>query len=348
MGANSGIQWTHHTFNPWIGCTKVSPGCDHCYAEAYANRYGTAEWGIGQPRHLTSESNWNQPLKWNRIAEKNGIRFRVFCASLADVFDNEVPEEWRVRLWKLVYATPHLDWLILTKRIGNARHMLPLGAFREGPLPNLWLGASIVNQAEADRDIPKLLALPAHIRFLSMEPLLGPVDLTHINVSMGGSIRKWWDALRGTSTIEDPVFGGGGAAPGQIDWVIVGGESGSDARPMHPDWARSLRDQCQKAGVPFFFKQWGEYEYHPTGFWNFEVWVNKATGWIGGMKPAAVCMDTQGRICRIGADMMRARDEAAFPVAIGQKVGKKAAGRVLDGREWNELPTVTPAESAVA
>src|SRR5437764_65612 len=167
MGANSGIQWTDHTFNPWIGCTKVSPGCDHCYAEAWAKRYGTATWGSGQPRKPTSESNWNLPRKWNRQAEAEGRRYRVFCASLADVFDNEVPEEWRHRLFQLIKKTPHLDWLLLTKRIGNADDMLPTDHLLCAPWPNIWLGASIVNQTEADRDIPKLLTTPARIRFLS-------------------------------------------------------------------------------------------------------------------------------------------------------------------------------------
>ena len=249
------------------------------------------------------------------------------------MFDNEVGYEWRERLWRLILDTPHLDWLLLTKRIGNAEHMLPL----KGTPKNIWLGISVVNQQEADRDIPKLLAMEASIRFLSMEPLLGPVTLFDTSEGILRGPAVIIDGGMNPSTPDFPAEGYDCSYPA-IDWVIVGGESGSDARPIHPQWVKSLRDQCQMAGVPFFFKQWGEYAYHPTGFWNFQVWVNKATSWIGGMKPPAVCIDTQGRICRIGKDMQRVHDEGAFPVAIAQKVGKKAAGRLLDGREWNELP----------
>lgn len=269
MGENSGIEWTDHTFNPWIGCTKVSPGCDHCYAEAYALRYGKTEWGTGKPRQLTSDGNWRKPHQWNKDAAAKGIRYRVFCASLADVFDNEVPSAWRVSLWDLIERTPHLDWLLLTKRIGNARHMLPSGWQSEGPWPNVCLGISVVNQEEAERDIPKLLATSARIKFLSMEPLLGPVTLW-----------QWeW------------------SEPG-IDWVIVGGESGKDARPMQREWATSLRDQCNALGVPFFFKQWGEW----------------------------------GPILSTG-------NHGSLPYNNGMvKFGKKRAGRLLDGQEWNQLP----------
>jgi protein gp37 len=248
MAENSKIEWTDHTFNPWTGCTKVSPGCDHCYAEGWAKRSGTVQWG-DSPRRRTTDANWRLPLKWNAQAEREGRRFRVFCASLADVFDNQVPPEWRVDLFRLIEATPQLDWLLLTKRIGNARSMsqVAMGAIgcMHKPLPsNVWLGATVVNQEEADRDIPKLLATPARVRFLSMEPLLGPVDLItrYIRLPMGGG----------------PLFGERPLVK-KLHWVIVGGESGPGARPMHPDWARSLRDQCAAASVPFLFKQWGEW-----------------------------------------------------------------------------------------
>ena len=299
MGANSGIEWTDHTFNPWIGCTRVSPACDHCYAETWASRYGTVEWGAGKPRKLTSESNWQQPIKWNREAEKTGERKRVFCASLADVFDNEVPEEWRVRLWKLIYDTPHLDWLLLTKRIGNARHMLPLGAFRGGPLPNLWLGISVVNQEEADRDIPKLLSVPAKVRFLSMEPLLGPVVLAPKDKTVE-LLSQWYGPDGFDRTGSQPIKERATWLFPKIDWVIVGGESGKEARPMHPEWAISIRDQCSAARVPFFFKQWGEW----------------------------------GPILSAGPhESLPYRDGMV-------RFGKKLAGRSLDGREWNEYPRV--------
>ncbi|CAB4180282.1 COG4422 Bacteriophage protein gp37 [uncultured Caudovirales phage] len=230
MGEKTGIAWTDHTFNPWIGCTKVSPGCDHCYAES--SRPAAAmkiKWGLREPRHRTSKGNWNLPLRWNRAAQEAGQRRLVFCASLADVFDNEVSEQWREDLFALIDATPFLTWLILTKRIGNAAAMIP-GKDRH----NVWIGASVVNQAEADRDIPKLMYTPAAVRFVSYEPALEPVDFRH------------WLA---------PTDGRTG-----LDWIIVGGESdqgGVKARPFKVEWARSVVAQCNAAGVPVFVKQLG-------------------------------------------------------------------------------------------
>jgi protein gp37 len=246
MAERTEISWTDATFNPWIGCTQVSPGCDGCYAKAMMDdRYGRAKWGAGQPRVRTSEANWRQPLSWNRKAEREGRRLRVFCASLADVFDNEVPDAWRLDLFRLIRGTPHLDWQLLTKRIGNAPIML--GNVRlladeyiePFPWPNVWIGATVVNQEEYDRDIGKLLRLPAAVHFLSVEPMLGPIDMR-----MGGASMPDYADHRPLAS---------------LDWVIVGGESGPKARPAHPDWFRSLRDQCAAAGVPFHFKQWGEW-----------------------------------------------------------------------------------------
>ena len=296
MAENTKIEWAHHTFNPWIGCTKVGPGCDHCYAEAdFDKRRHVVQWGAGQPRKHTASSTWHLPVKWNAEAERLGVRYRVFCASLADVFDNEVDREWRDDLATLILNTPHLDWLLVTKRIGNAGRMLG-EMFMDGTPDNVWLGATITSQDEADRDIPKLVEVPARVRFLSMEPLLGPVD-----------IRKWLDPYTcadcgfhgcdddsgpcGCSRCgESDAFSDGrdeckscgaddqsanrscpscgshhsyerdmgfiwSSEQRLIDWVIVGGESGSNARPMHPNWARSLRDQCASAEVAFFMKQ---------------------------------------------------------------------------------------------
>lgn len=241
MAEKTGISWADATFNPWVGCTKVSPACDNCYAQTLVEgRFKTAEWGSGKPRVRTSEANWRQPLKWNREAGATGVRKRVFCASLADVFDNEVDPAWRADLLDLIVETPHLDWLLLTKRIGNAHQMLinASGSAARWTAPqNVWIGATVCTQAEADRDIPKLLAIPAAKRFLSIEPMLGPIDLS-----------CWLDD--GSNEF---------ALSGSLDWVICGGESGKNARPMHPDWARSLRDQCAAAGAPFHFKQWGEW-----------------------------------------------------------------------------------------
>ena len=236
VAENSKIEWTHHTFNPWVGCTKISPGCDHCYAEGWAKRSGQVHWGPDAVRHRTSMANWRKPLKWH-AAVPDGQRQRVFCASLADVFDNDVPQNWREDLFALIRATPRLDWLLLTKRIGNVKSMLPAdwGNSIYG-YNNVWLGISVVNQDEADRDIPKLLAVPARIRFLSCEPLLGPISfvgrwIDHPNPAMH---ENWLEAL---------------------DWVIVGGESGAQSRPMEYQWAADLVAQCRAVQTAVFMKQ---------------------------------------------------------------------------------------------
>ena len=232
MAETTDISWAHSTFNPWIGCTKVSPGCDHCYAATLMDeRYHRVKWGAGEKRSLTKT--WDQPRAWNRKAAASGAPWRVFCASLADVFDNEVSDLWRFDLGQLIVDTPHLTWMLLTKRIGNVRDAL--GDFGWDHFPgNVWLGSTIVNQDEAKRDIAKLLDAPAKVRFLSCEPLLGPLDLR------------------------------GPLATGLIDWVIVGGESGPGARPMDPAWPLAIRDQCEAAGVAFHFKQWGPRGVEPT------------------------------------------------------------------------------------
>lgn len=232
VAENSSIEWTTHTFNPWVGCTKVSPGCDHCYAEGWAKRSGLVTWGADRRR--TSAANWRKPLKWNMAVRDTDLRPRVFCASLADVFDNEVPPTWRTDLFRLIYQTPNLDWLLLTKRIGNAsKAMTILG---DEYLPdNVWLGITVVNQEEFNRDVPKLLQAPAKVRFLSVEPMLGPLE-----------------------------FGGLGSLEG-LHWVICGGESGHKARPMELNWAIRLRQQCEARGIAFFMKQgsqanWDDYK----------------------------------------------------------------------------------------
>lgn len=218
MADKSKIEWTDATFNPWVGCTKVSPACDHCYAESWAKRSGMVQWG-NAPRRRTSVANWNKPLKWNRQAEKDGRRIRVFCASLADVFDNQVPKEWRTDLWTMIIDTPYLDWQLLTKRPQNIRKMMPSRLFN---YDNIWIGTTVENKEEAERRAPYLRELTTNVRFLSIEPLLedlGNIDLTG------------------------------------VDWVIVGGESGPGARVMKADWARNIRNQCKAAGVAFFMKQ---------------------------------------------------------------------------------------------
>lgn len=272
MAENTAIEWCDHTFNPWTGCTKVSPGCDHCYAEGWSKRASdkVGKWGPGAQRVRTTSANWRKPLAWNaahaEFFAQHGRRQRVFCASLADVFDNEVPQEWRYDLFNLILGTPNLDWLLLTKRIGNAARMieetlpdnmkaLPADHPVAWPWPNVWIGATVVNQAEADRDIPKLLQVPAAVRFLSIEPMLGAIDLTRVQWPGKHKV----DVLRGGAW-DMPSWHGGftnHSDMGRVHWVIAGGESGPNARPAHPDWFRSLRDQCAAAGVPFFMKQMG-------------------------------------------------------------------------------------------
>jgi protein gp37 len=316
MGENTKIEWASHTFNPWMGCTKVSPACDHCYAEVSTAvrsteaRTGKKLWAGA--RHRTA--NWTGPVRWDREAAAAGKRARVFCASLADVFDNVVPPAWRVDLFRLIAETPNLDWLLLTKRIGNAwPMMLQVSEACMGgqePLPNVWLGATVVNQAEADRDIPKLLATPARIRFLSIEPMLGPMDL-----------RPYLKPLCDAGSI--PAPGGGRTCPRcnghrmrggclQVDWVIVGGESGPHARPMHPAWVRSIRDQCAAAGVPFHFKQWGEWAPHDQ-----------------------VSHDGRAEYARKNRGIFK--DIGSISVT---KYGKKLAGRMLDGVTHDGAPVV--------
>jgi protein gp37 len=318
MAENTKIEWADHTFNPWTGCQKVSPGCDHCYAEGWSKRSGVVEWGPHAPRRRTSPANWAQPLKWNRQAKAEGRRARVFCASLADVFDNHpsITSGWHGDLWHLIAATPHLDWLLLTKRPQNIIKMMPesYGAPAWGyGWPNVWLGTTVENQTEADRRIPVLLSIPAKVRFLSCEPLLGPLDLTRCgrnDLGLRGDALRW------------PGFSGPSRSFGhRIDWVICGGESGPGARPMHPDWARSLRDQCQAAGVPFLFKQWGE-------------WA-----------PAIHDPEHGGHVLRqtepVGSfDSWKANafDPNRLEGINWRRLGKKAAGRHLDGRTWDEVP----------
>ncbi|WP_250538764.1 MULTISPECIES: phage Gp37/Gp68 family protein [unclassified Caballeronia] len=326
MSGNSSIEWTDHTFNPWEGCQKVGPGCDHCYAETRNARYsgGTAiNWGPGAPRRRTSPANWRKPLQWNKAhAEffaQHGRRQRVFCASLADVFDNEVDPQWRRDLFDLIELTPNLDWLLLTKRIGNVRRMLPTIGWL-GARDNVWLGATIVNQEEADRDIPKLLMTPARRRFLSMEPLLGPVDLSRIDIDGHSEIYP----LTGTRDCEDD---NGNAAPDlpALDWIIVGGESGRDARPMHPVWARDIRDQCAQAGVPFLFKQWGEWAPGENAPGPMKRTEQAAWWWANSwdMRPVTPRESME----------MHSDDEPDVWC-----FGKKAAGRVLDGVTHDDFP----------
>lgn len=295
MAENSKIQWTDHTFNPWRGCTKVSAECTHCYAETLSKRNPKTlgVWGDNGTRVVASEAMWREPVKWNnREAAKAGVRRRVFCASLADVFEdwpNQLKmsngswanrnyhmgaftgyqgcslsggnnalaiDDVRARLFRLIDSTPNLDWLLLTKRPENIARMMPPffpGGYmaeavlmnQEGARPNVWLGTSVGTQATADERIPHLLRAPAAVRFLSCEPLLEEVNLGRLVFHHPGrsQLDKWHDReMLGRR---------------DIDWVIIGGESGKGARPCNLAWIRSLIEQCKAAGTKCFVKQLG-------------------------------------------------------------------------------------------
>jgi protein gp37 len=276
MARDSGIEWTHHTFNPWWGCVKLSPACANCYAEKWARRVGMQLWGGNAPRRFFSEKHWAEPLRWNAEAQRVGIRARVFCASMADVFEPRADlDESREKLWGLIEATPNLDWLLLTKRPGQIKHVYPWAA---QPRHNVWLGTTAENQKWAVRRIERLLRVDARVRFLSCEPLLSAVDLS-----------EWLKR-------------------GQISWVIAGGESGAGARPTHPNWIRSLRDQCEVHSVPFHFKQWGH-------------WSPESEG-----EPTQKIVDIY--------------DEAGRAERLSWKP-KKSSGRLLDGQTWDQYPLQT-------
>ncbi len=239
MAKNSKIEWTHHTFNPWIGCSKVSKGCEHCYAETLENRWGRG-WGPQSPRRRTSKDYWKQPAKWNLGAITLGVRQRVFCASMADVGE-DLPDliEARRDLSILIENTSHLDWLLLTKRPENMVRLFARWNGEGGWPENVWVGTSVEDQAALDKRLPELLKVPAKTRFLSCEPLIGPVDL---NLS-----QEYPDC---DGTYED--------ARHNLHWVIVGGESGHGARPMSTLWARNILRQCRgEKDLAFFMKQMG-------------------------------------------------------------------------------------------
>ena len=274
MGAKTNIEWTDATWSPVTGCTKVSPGCDHCYAESIAHRFaGTKAYPNGFDVTLRPER-LDIPLRWKRPR-------RVFVNSMSDLFHDAVPESYIGRVWEVMARCPQHTFQILTKRHARMRSWMRHNTV----LPNVWLGVSVENQQWADIRIPALLDTPAAVRFLSCEPLLGPVEIR--------SLLDW----RYT----------GEAHHVRPDWVIVGGESGPGARPMRAAWARSLRSQCESAGVPFLFKQWGEWM--PTDILDPRA---QYPSWP----------DTDMRLAYA-------------------KVGKRAAGRELDGRTWDEYPEVS-------
>ncbi|MDF2140823.1 phage Gp37/Gp68 family protein [Paenirhodobacter sp. CAU 1674] len=354
MADNTNIEWTDATWNPITGCTLVSEGCRHCYAATLAatrlkhhpSRAGLARINAAGEAKFTGEVRFNakwldQPLRWRKPR-------RIFVCAHGDLFHESVPDEWIDKVFAVMALCPQHTFQVLTKRPDRMREYV-LGAHCDGarrfavadaaeqiannfpvwdgngyrlwdgyagkawdqkvtavltgpqwPMPNVWLGASIEDQTTADERIPLLLTTPAAVRFVSAEPLLGSVDLRIVQA-------------RGSSRVQNCVTGGSFSETSlerlpdgpRIDWLIVGGESGPHARPMHPDWVRSMRDQCQSAGVPFFFKQWGE--------------------WVGA---------GPGRISQQGCTGLHGWGDGCYSM----RTGKRAAGRLLDGREWNEMP----------
>jgi len=345
MAANSAIEWTDASWNCLAGCEAISPGCARCYAATMTRRLEA----MGQKAYagLTTDKHFNGtvrclpekltiPLRWKKPR-------RIFVNSMSDLFHEDVPFEFIAIVFGVMAACQQHTFQVLTKRAERMQEILPEIAHPRlrhvpdyarhlvepltkaprvpWPLPNVWLGVSVEDQQRADERIPLLLKTPAAVRFLSCEPLLGPLDIYY-------GLQSERDLYS-----RDDRFGiPNNASTAKVDWVIVGGESGPHARPMHPDWARSLRDQCQAAGVPFFFKQWGEW----APIENHRVMVPKAQGGNYGILPGGEkVFGSDSRQLHIWPDKI-GRDDSFSCL----KVGKKAAGRLLDGREWNEFPEV--------
>jgi protein gp37 len=325
MADRTKIEWTDATWNPIRGCTRVSEGCRNCYAEVMAGRFSDpGQWGHGLAQRVAlpgggTDHRWTGKVELVDAALDLPLRWytprRIFVNSTSDLFHEKVPDEWIDSVFCVMGAATRHTFQVLTKRPERMRDYLtrrrcnfavkaPIGGgmvdwhpFNKelAVPPNVWLGTSIEDQATADERWPHLLATPAAVRFLSAEPLLGPLSIAHAYTTDAALAVLFAKLERGDV---DPR--------GNLHWVICGGESGPGARPMHPDWARSLRDQCQAAGVPFFFKQWGEWEPR-RGF---------------------ACPD----------DLPRAGWHHFDPECSMRRLGKKNAGRLLDGREWNEVP----------
>ena len=314
MGDRSAISWTEATWNPVTGCNPVSAGCDHCYAATIARRFaGTPAYPPGFAVTLRPER-LDQPIRWRRPRQ-------IFVCSMADLFHDEVPEEYLDQVFAVMQAAPQHTFQVLTKRHGRLRSYLSRRAGRastSAPPPNIWVGVTVESQRWVGIRIPALQAAPAAVRFLSCEPLLGPVRLC----SCDGAV---FEVRRHPFLVDPacPLHGGR-----RVDWVIVGGESGAGARPMHPSWVRSLRDECEAAEVAFHFKQWGRFtpQASPADPWHTrepDVWVSTS----GAVATEAEAMAGGGSWAGVYA------------------VGKRAAGRELDGRTWDEQPSAREATS---
>jgi protein gp37 len=295
------IEWVKNvdgssgqTWNPITGCTKISPGCKNCYAETMAKRLKA----MGKPQYqgvIGDNGKWNGRVEFVGSALEKPLKRRkpmtYFVNSMSDMFHENVTDIWLSIIWFTMTLCRQHTFQILTKRADIMAQKMPVLVDCYGLLPNVWLGVSVENQAAADERIPHLLQAPAAVKFLSLEPLLGPINLEDLAFEAAGPFWAGYNPL--------------------VDWVIVGGESGPNARSMHPDWVRSIRDQCQAANVPLFFKQWGEWlptdqSHGPSGSFPSHSWS----------------------------------DEALFSL----RVGKKQAGRLLDGQLWDQMPAVARGE----
>lgn len=336
MGFDTNVGWAHDTFNPWWGCVHKNEGCRNCYAGVFANRLGYSAkgtkklplWGASARRRFFDAKHWSQPLRWNRAAKEAGARRRVFCASMADVFellatdhpDYAAMHEARLQLWDLIDKTPHLIWMLLTKRAENL-HLLPEG------LSNVWLGASAIDQPSADEQLPLLLKTPAAVHFASYEPLLGPIDASRY-LQFGSQCEC--DPLADPSTRCTPEAADHWIRcnPGtrRLAWGIVGGESGPKARLLHPDWVRSLRDQHTAAERAFFFKQWGTW----LPFYDRD---QDDPDWRQIPKESS----SVRRINLAGGQGFHGERVVYF-----RRAGMKKAGRLLDNRTWDQVPPDLP------
>lgn len=339
MGDRTKIGWTEATWNPVTGCDKVSPGCDHCYAETTAHRFaGTPAYPDGFKVTLRPER-LDQPLRWKKPR-------MIFVNSMSDLFHKDIPDEYIARIFAIMALAPHHTFQVLTKRHGRMRSLLNDAGFKASvwsaigdlpvgvsgytqdiiampwPLPNVWLGVTVEDQQRADLRIPALLDTPAAVRFLSCEPLLGPIDLAAALAKYRPGDEQPWsgDTLRAREVLH---------------WVIVGGESGHGARPMHPDWARSLRDQCQAADIAFFFKQWGEWAAaEQSGEHNTKMSKHR-------MQYDSIRFRPNGITYSATADALDAEVGYSAPgMASVLRVGTKKSGHVLDGRTWEQFPEV--------
>jgi protein gp37 len=345
------ISWAHSTFNPWIGCSKVSPACDNCYAEGVAKRMGKKLWGKDAERFFTNTSYWCEPLRWNEEAGKRGEPWRVFCGSLCDVMeDRRDLDERREMLFDLIGETPNLTWLLLSKRPENFLKLTPEEWVGGWP-KNVWAMTTAENQRRLDERLPHLLKVPVEVRGLSIEPLLGPIVLPDTVLPCTacrghGSVLPSFSADHFVPCAEclrraKALDGGALLGPGKIakfdtiQWVIVGGESGGGARPMHPLWAKDLRDQCAKHGVAYHFKQWG-------------AWLpisDCAQDLHESLYKPPPKRDPEGtRKCKVAFDFICKDGRRQNDYTHGSdcfmtfRVGERRAGRLLDGKLWDQTP----------